>query len=78
MQRSYEYVLNPRLMKYRERGEARSSQKTYCETIHLSAERLQPMGGEFADFFDSSPGCRGGKMWWTMIRLAEFHKPKGE
>lgn len=58
--------------------EARSSQKSHCETIHLSAERLRPTGGEFADFFDFFPRCRGGKMWRTVTRLAEFHKPKGE
>jgi hypothetical protein len=58
--------------------EVRSSQKSHCATIHLSTERLRPTGGEFADFFDSFRRCRGGKMWRTVTRLAECHKPNGE
>jgi hypothetical protein len=54
IERSYEYVLNLRLMKYLGSCEARSSaKKTHCELIHLDAAALRPTGGEFADFFDS-------------------------
>jgi hypothetical protein len=46
--------------------------------IHLERRTVATTGGEFADFFDSSPRGRGGKMWRTVTQPAELHKPKGE
>jgi hypothetical protein len=62
IERSYGYALNLRLMKYLGYGEARPSTKNALRVDSLEGSRAATDRKRVADFFDSSPRCRGGKM----------------